>query len=380
MKWLTPIEEHFVLHRSNTPELSADEWTVSVTGMVDEEVELSKEVLQEEFPTTTVAHTMECAGNCRAYFDPAIESVAWEFDGVSTAIWSGTPLESVLSRYGANTEDGMWVTAIGGDDPKDGDDVFARSIPMSKILRDCILAYEMNDRDLPKEHGYPLRLIVPGWYGVNSVKWLNELHVMEKMVYGPEWDARRDGDLYYTRWQQERYRIAQADERIDPQPTVSTFDTWEQLESPDIDHPFTFDQNVMSLIGYPAGNDSVSPREDGCIEIVGTAWAGDDEVTEIEVSVDGGETWYDGEFISPPCPNAWRLFRYVWDADTGTYEIVSRATDEHGRRQPATIATPEDEFDGTDDETYPWNRRGYGANAYMPLSTTVEVVESGRSV
>ncbi|WIV67024.1 sulfite oxidase [Natrialbaceae archaeon AArc-T1-2] len=368
--WLTPIENHYVLHRSNTPDLDASSWTVSLTGALDG-VTLSVEELKTEYPTLTVAHTMECAGNCRAYFDPPVSSVEWGLEGVSTAVWTGASLQAVLTDHGLENED-TWVTAIGGDDPGTDGDAFARSIPTSKALKDCILAYEMNGTELPREHGAPVRLLVPGWYGVNSVKWLEELRVMDTMVYGPEWDQRR-GEPYYTRWQQEGYRIVPAGEEPEPNPSVPVFDTWDQLRHDEIDHPYTFDANVKSIIAHPTGEEPVTQREDGTVEVLGVAWAGDDDVTTVEISTDGGETWETGRFLHPPVPNAWRTFRYLWEPEPGAYTLTSRATDDRGRTQPATIGSPETGLETFEDDVYPWNEGGYAANAYEPLTVDVTV-------
>ncbi|QLK25066.1 sulfite oxidase [Natrinema zhouii] len=367
--WLTPIEEHYVCHRNETLDPAADEWTVALDGTVDREAELGMSELREEYPTVAVAHTMECAGNGRRYFDPETGSVQWEYGAVSTAMWTGAPLSAILADHGATTDDGTWLTAVGGDHPEvDGEnDRFARSIPMAKVLEDCILAYEMNGEALPPEHGHPVRLLVPGWYGVNSVKWLDELHVTETMVHGEEW-ADRDGDDF-TRWQQSSYRIHPEGVEPESNATISTFDTWDQLESDEIDHPYTFDENVKSTIGRPDDGATVSPDEDGIVEVVGVAWAGDDEATTIEISTDGGDSWNEGDFFGPNYDCAWRLFRYAWEPAPGTYTLVSRATDEHGRRQPVRIAGPDEDADGE----YPWNEGGYAENASLPHAVEVTV-------
>lgn len=368
--WLTAIEAHYVCHRHETPELEADSWTVSLAGAVEDSVEISMAEIVEDYPTVAVAHTMECAGNGRAYFDPEAGSVMWEYNAAGTAFWTGTPVRSILEAYGGSLNPDMWVTAVGGDRPEEND-VFARSIPMAKMLEDCILAYEMNGQPLPWEHGHPVRLLVPGWYGVNSVKWLRELRVMDAMVFGPEWEDREGYD--YTEWQQQGYRIRPQDTEPTPHRTIDEFDTWEQWASGAVEHPYTYDQNVKSVIGFPDDGDTVAPREDGMIEVLGVAWAGDDAVDRIEISTDDGETWTDAEFFGPEYRNAWRLFRYPWNADPGSYTLVSRATDEHGRRQPARISRPDEEWDALDD-AYPWNERGYAANAYLPHAVDVEVV------
>ena len=420
--WLTPIEAHFVCHRNDIPVVDPDTWSVGLTGAVDGS--LSMATIREEYPTTTVAHTMECAGNGRGQHRPETGSVQWEFEAVATALWTGTPVAAILDDHGVSAPDDRWLTAVGGD-PSTQDDVFARSIPLEKALDDCVLAYEMNGRELPREHGYPVRLIVPGWYGVNNVKWVEELRVMDSMVVDGSLD--RDGDHAY--WQQDAYRIHPDGATPASNDTVPTVDTWTQLEGA-VEHPYTFDANVMSLIGTPSGASTVRlgsddrwsrmeagqfpadvdlagvnegsatvddtrssenedpstehdvrsaqhddpSTDDESITVRGVAWAGDDAVAGVEISTDGGKTWHDAELFGPTYSGAWRLFRYDWDAEPGTHVLYSRATDELGRRQPARISKPDAWDDALDEDAYPWNAGGYGANAYEPNGVTIEVL------
>ncbi|ADB59358.1 oxidoreductase molybdopterin binding protein [Haloterrigena turkmenica DSM 5511] len=364
--WLTPVEEHFVCHRNDIPDADADSWTVSLTGRLDDEYSLSD--LNDEFPTVAVAHTMECAGNGRGQHRPETGSVQWGFEAAGTAIWTGTPLSSILRGRLDDADGDAWLTAVGGD-PSDGDDVFARSIPLSKALEDCILATEMNGRPLPREHGFPVRLIVPGWYGVNCVKWVEELRLMDTMVVDGSLD--RPGDHAY--WQQEAYRMHPADVDPEPNETVETVDTWGQLEAGEPDHPYTFDQTVMSVIGAPDGESTVTAPEDGTIELTGVAWAGDDGVERVEVSTDGGDTWADAELFGPDYAGAWRLFRYDWDARPGTHVLCSRATDDQGRRQPMRISNPDAWRDALEADEFPWNEGGYAANAVLPNAVEIDV-------
>ncbi|ELY58999.1 sulfite oxidase [Natronolimnohabitans innermongolicus] len=366
--WLTPVEEHFVCHRNDIPEIEADDWTVALGGELEGAVSMTD--LETEYPTVAVAHTMECAGNGRGQHDPETGSVQWGFDAAATAVWSGTPVSSILRDHGLDADrvEDRWLTAVGGD-RSDGEDVFARSIPLEKALEDCILAYGMNGEPLPPAHGYPVRLLVPGWYGVNNVKWLEELRVTDSMVTDGALD--RPGEHAY--WQQEAYRIRPEGVEPEPSETVEAVDTWDQLEGA-VDHPYTFDATVMSVIGEPDGESPVTPAEDGTVTIRGVAWAGDDAVERIEVSTDGGETWADAELFGPEYDGAWRLFRYEWDPVPGEYALYSRATDEYGRRQPARISDPEAWRDALEDDRFPWNEGGYAANAYEPngLEVTVE--------
>ncbi len=362
--WLTPIEEHFVCHRNAIPHIEDSDWTVSLSGTLDGELSVGD---LGGFPTVAVGHTMECAGNDRGQHDPETGSVQWEAGAVGTAIWTGVPVSSVLRTHGISGEEG-WLTAVGGDRPAD-EDVFARSIPLEKANEDCILAVGMNGEPLSEEHGYPVRLVVPGWYGVNSVKWLAELRVMDSMV--TEGSLDRPGT--HAKWQQEEYRIHPEGIEPDTNETVETTDTWSQIESPTVEHPYAFDQNVMSLIGAPSGE---QPIEAGETEIVGVAWAGDNAIAGVELSTDSGESWTDAEFFGPDYANAWRLFRWSWDAEPGSHALVSRATDERGRTQPATISAPEDAENALENDEYPWNEGGYAANAYLPNAVKVEVKPS----
>ena len=369
--WLTPIEEHFVCHRNDIPDAEADSWTVSLTG--DAAGELAMADIREAYPRVAVAHTMECAGNGRGQHDPETGSVQWGHEAAGTAVWTGTPVSSVLRDHGVEDPDesggpdDRWLTAIGGD-PSEADDVFARSIPLSKAFEDCLLAYEMNGRALPREHGFPVRLIVPGWYGVNNVKWVEELRVMDSMV--TEGSLDRPG--VHAHWQQVSYRIHPRGIEPEENAAVETFDTWTGIEGA-VEHPYTFDLNVMSLVGTPDGETPVVPRDDGTVEVRGVAWAGDDAVERVEVSTDGGETWTDTDLFGPDYAGAWRLFRYECDPDPGTHLVLSRATDELGRRQPERISEPDAWRDALADDAYPWNDGGFAANAYRPNGVTVEV-------
>jgi DMSO/TMAO reductase YedYZ molybdopterin-dependent catalytic subunit len=368
--WLTPIEEHFVCHRNDIPDAEADSWTISLTGDAGGEITMTD--VREAYPRVAVAHTMECAGNGRGQHDPETGSVQWGYEAAGTAVWTGTPVSSVLDEDGVDEPDGSderderWLTAIGGD-PSDAGDVFARSIPLSKAFEDCILAYEMNGRALPREHGFPVRLIVPGWYGVNNVKWVEELRVMDSMV--TEGSLDRPG--IHAHWQQVSYRIHPRGVEPEENRRVRTVDTWEQLEGA-VEHPYTFDLNVMSLVGTPDGETPVVPDGDA-VEVRGVAWAGDDAVDRAEVSTDDGETWADAELFGPDYAGAWRLFRHEWEADPGTHRILSRATDELGRRQPERISGSDAWRDGLEADAYPWNEGGFAANAYRPNGVTVEV-------
>lgn len=368
---LTPREEHYIRTHHRTPDIDAEEWTVSVTGIVETETKISMNDLRCDFPTESVVHMMECSGNSRRYFDPDAEGDQWGDGAVGNAVWTGTPVRAVLDRYGAATDDGLWLSVMGGEAPPDKE-VFCRSIPMSKIKADCLLAYEMNGSPMTKEHGYPVRLVVPGWFGNNSVKWVEEVRVMNKMVHGEEWTDRDGRD--YTEYQQSSYRIVPVQ---DDEPTrhksVDDFSTYDQMENEELSNAYLFDQLVKSFLTSPANEATLSSSP---VELTGIAWSGEERIERVEISTDGGGSWGDAEFVGPDLgPYAPTKFRYVWNSDPGEHTLCSRATDEAGRTQPATISDPEQELRSIENDQYPWNQKGYGNNAYLPHAITVEVAE-----
>lgn len=368
----TPLESFYVVSHFETPVIDADEHEVTVVGNDGASVEVDVDSLRSEYPTESVVHTMQCAGNGRKYFQ---EMDGWQFGygAVGTAEWTGTPVSAVFDAHDVAIPPDAWVTAAGADGPaNDADRVFARSIPASKLLDDCLIVYRMNDHALPLEHGFPVRLIVPGWYGTNSIKWLSELRVMDGMVRDGRWRA-------YSEWQQHHYRIIPQGAEESVHATIDTLDTWDQIEASaagTADHyPYVYDMTVKSLIGYPGDGATVSPRDaDGTIEVFGVAWAGDDAVERVEVSTDGGESWNRARFLGPDRgPGAWRQFRYQWDVDPGEYTLYSRATDDSGRTQPRDIGDPDAGLDVVKQNEYPWNRGGYASNAFRDLGVTVDV-------
>lgn len=371
--FITPREEHYIRNHYPAPEIDESEWTVSLTGLVDGEPELSMEEIKHSYTTESVAHTMQCSGNGRSFFDPQVGGNQWSFGAVGNTVWTGTPVSEILDRYGADTSEENYLSVMGGDAPE-GEDIFCRSIPMQKVLKDTLLAYEMNGSPMTAEHGFPVRLLVPGWYGNNNIKWVQRMHVMEKMVVGDEWEA---GDQrLYTHWQQYSYRIIpQQDDGAKHYEDIPIYDTREQMERTDeIRNAYMYDQLVKSLIGFPQEGQTVKPNPAGQIEVIGVAWAGDDEVEAVEVSTDGGDTWGEAEFFGPTAgATTWRQFRYIWEANPGEYTLVSKATDAQGRSQPATISAPDEGLRGIQDDKYPWNQKGYGNNAYMPHAVTCTV-------
>lgn len=374
-EFTTDVEGTYIRSHYDSPELSEEEHTISLDGMVEEPTELSMETLKSEYSTVEVAHTMQCSGNGRSYLEPSVAGTQWTFGAMGTAIYAGTPVGELLEQNGAETDDDLYLAVMGGDAPE-GENVFARSIPMTKIKRDCILAYERDGEQLTAEHGFPVRLVVPGWYGCNSVKWVDRMRVMETILHDED-DTMDDPDRY-TAWQQSSYRVRpEQDDGPRQHTTLDTFDTHAQMANEEIEQPYMYDMLVKSLVTEPGEDTTVSP-DDGTIEVRGVAWAGETGLQGVELSTDGGETFTDAEFTGPEHgPTAWRLFRFDWDATPGEHTLVSRATDAEGRTQPATVSGPEEGLREIQDDKYPWNQKGYGTNAYMPEAVTVTVAEDG---
>lgn len=371
--YITPREEHYIRNHYLSPQIEEDDHEIELR-FGEETVTLTMAEVKRDYSTTSVAHTMQCSGNGRAYFQGDIGGNQFSFGAVGNTIWTGTRLSEILTAYGVDESDGDWLLVAGADAPGETEPIFARSIPMEKVMADCILAYEMNGAPMAAEHGFPVRLVVPGWMGNNSVKWVGEMEVMDTMVFGEEWER-------YLNWQQFAYRILAPGQEADQNRSIDVFDTWDAMDARaagEIDwNPYIYDQVVKSIIGHPGEGATVTPREqDGQIEVLGVAWAGDDRVEQVEVSVDGGETWEEGEFLGPNLgPYGWRQFRYLWEAEPGEYFVVSRATDEQGRTQPAEIADPEEQLLTIQDDRFPYETGGYLNNAYEPHGVEVTVEE-----
>ena len=362
---LTPRQAHYVRCHYPVPDLDAEGWSIELSGDV-EGTAVSMRALREDHPTVSLSHTMECSGNWRSAFEPDAEGHQWTDGAVGTAVWTGTPLSSVLSAHDAETGEGQWITAVGADAPDD-EEPFCRSVPAAKAMEDCLLAYGMNGLPLAPEHGYPVRLLVPGWFGNNSVKWVERLHVMDSMVTGEELPAE------YAHFQQESYRfLAAADDEPAAQASVGTFDTQAQLNDDDsIRHAYLLDQLPKSLIGTPADGATIAP---GPADVVGVAWGGEDPIDRVEVSTDDGETWDTVPLAEPALGRyAWRRFRYTWEADPGEHVLLARATTADGRTQPERVAGPGETPLEITPETFPWNAKGYGNNAYRSFGVHVTV-------
>jgi sulfite oxidase len=313
--WITPVNLFFVRnHMSEPTEFDAESYRLKVSGEVEHPLELTLGELRK-MAHSTVTNTLECAGNGRAFYQPHVPGVQWERGAVGTARWTGPRMKDVLSLAGVKST-GKFVVFFGLDEPPGKVPKFVRGIPIEKATDpDTLLAMHMNDAPLSKHHGYPLRALTAGWIGAASCKWLAEMRVLDKEYEG---NFMKPG-----------YRLP-----VNPVPKGGDIigDTT----------PVTR-LNVKSLITHPTNEAKVKLGVP--LHITGVAWAGDAEVTKVDISDDEGRSWQPAVLGNERAKYAWRLWHYVWKpAKAGDYTVMARATDTTGRVQP--------------DES-PWNPSGY---------------------
>jgi DMSO/TMAO reductase YedYZ molybdopterin-dependent catalytic subunit len=304
--FLTPTESFYVRTHFPIPSIDRDAWWLHVEGDVEDPFAINYEQLLQ-LQSATVPVTLECAGNNRSFLDPKVKGVQWGLGAVGTAGWTGVPLSILLDRAHAKTN-GRHVVLEGADggmleDPKSppGQLKFARSIPVAKARADVLLAYKMNGRELPPEHGFPLRAIVPGWYAMASIKWLQRIIVTDQPFTG-----------YY--------------QTID-------YAYWKRQKAIAELTPLT-EMQVKAQIAKPAEGDVVPASSR--VRVHGAAWTSNCEITKVELTTDGGATWTEARLLGESKPNAWRLWEFDWQtpATPGKQTLIARATDSLGRTQP----------------------------------------------
>ncbi len=322
---ITPIGTHYVRNHFPVPHAEPDHWVIDVRGHVEEDVRvLLADLRADPSRVKTITVTMECAGNGRTRMTPLPPGTPWDDGAVSTARWTGIPLRDVLGK--AAPRDGAREVLFRGKDAgvEHGTHMnFERSIPWSTALHeDTILAWEMNGEPLPPEHGFPVRVIVPGWYGVASVKWLTAIEVRSTPFEG--W------------FQKDRY-------------------TYEGESGDGPAEPVTR-MRVRALVAHPVAGDRIPSGREMTIE--GRAWSGDSGIDRVEVSTDGGATFAPATLDAAEGPYAWQRFRFTWTPlAAGPATLVARAYDGNGDAQPLENRS---------------NTYGYGNNAVLPVPVVVD--------
>ena len=320
---LTPTGLHYLLVHFDIPAVDADTWRLRIGGLVERPLELTLADLRAR-PRRTIPVTLECAGNGRARLQPRPRSNPWLLEAIGTAEWGGTPLGPILEEAGI-LDGARELVFTGADRGVQGGEEqdYQRSLTISEAMRpEILLVDEMNGAPLQPQHGFPLRLIVPGWYGMASVKWLEAIEAVAEPFDG---------------YQQARtYRFKT--DKDDPGIGVTRIRVRALMAPPGIPDFFTRRRRVDA----------------GTVRIQGRAWGGTGPVRKVEVGVDGN--WADATLQSPIGDWAWRGWSFEWQATPGEHDVSCRATDASGETQP--IAAP-------------WNYQGMGNNGVQTVKVTV---------
>lgn len=322
---VTPTGLHYLLIHYDIPVVNVSDWRLHIAGEVATPLALTLEQIKNRL-RRTLPVTMECAGNGRALFAPRRISQPWLLEAIGTAEWTGTPLRGLLQEAGVNAG-AAEIVFTGLDQGVEGEQVqfYQRSLTVPEAMHDdVLLAYEMNGEPLPPQHGYPLRLLMPGWYGMASVKWLERIEAVREPFQGYQM-ARA---YHYTQ---------SADGSGD---AVTLIRARALMIPPGIPDFMTRDRLIAA----------------GAVTLAGKAWAGRSHVSRVEVSVDGGATWSEAELDAAASPYAWSSWTFVWNAVPGEYELNVRASDADGNVQPM-----EQE----------WNFGGYGNNGVQRVRVIV---------
>lgn len=317
--FITPTEFFFVRNNIGMPVTDIGKWNLMINGEVRSPLRLTMNDIRK-FEEVETLVTLECYGNSRGFFEPKASGNQWKKGGIGTARWKGIRLKDVIEKANI-TDKAKHVVFDGADEPfvPTAPD-FKRSIPIEKAMGpETLLVYEMNGAPLPVYHGYPLRVLVPGWGGSCSVKWLVNIQVAEK-----EFDS-----LYMV----DKYRTP-----INPvKPGTKVLPK---------DMAVLTDLDVRSIIFSPSDGAKISTEE---VLIKGYAWTGDAEIERVDVSTDSGKTWQKAKIVKKGGRYVWSLWEYKWKAQKqGSYLLMCRATDSKGRSQPISAN---------------WNQDGYLYNA-----------------
>lgn len=318
----TPASALFVRNNGIMPyDIDAETWRLEITGAVHSPLSLSLVDLKARFETVTYRLQMECGGNGRAFFSPGASGNQWSFGATGCPDWTGVRLKDVLAVAGLK-DTAVYTGHYGADIHLSGEPdkpPISRGVPIAKAMeKHSLIAWAMNGADMPLENGHPLRLVIPGWPGSCSQKWLTRIDVREKVHDGP----KMGGQSY----------------RVPAYPVAPG------AEVPNEDMVIIESMPVKSLITFP--ETGIERQAGQVFEVRGHAWAGDRGVGKMDVSIDFGRSWQTAQLENPINRYAWQRWRAnLTLSQPGYYEIWARATDEAGESQPPL---PPD-----------WNPRGY---------------------
>ena len=323
--WITPNRVFFDRNQGAIPprRIPLEKWTLTISGEVGVPLRVSLNEIRR-MPKAIVSNTLECSGNGRSLLTEKASGNPWTIGGVGNAVYGGVCLRELLEKAGLSPA-AKHVAFEGLDKPLGSSGIkFIRSIPIEKALASTLLAYEMNGEPLPLKHGYPLRALALGWTGANCVKWLTGISVLSQPHEGFFMDNV--------------YRIFQKGQ--DPK-------TGEVVTS----------LKLKAIITQPIPGES---HPAGTVVILGAAYAGESDVERVDISLDGGNTWYPASFVGPHEAFSWRQWQFVWQAvHKGEHTIMARAKDTHGQLQPLHAD---------------WNVLGYGNNGVYEHAVKVNII------
>ena len=329
---ITPTTRHFIRNNGVPPEAAgAAGWSLTIDGLVDKPTTFSIAELKAKFDVVELALTLECGGNGRAFFEPPAKGNQWTLGAVACSKWTGVRLADVLAAVGVK-ESAIYTAHVGADTHLSGDPdklPISRGVPIAKAMDPAnLIAFAQNGQAIHPMNGAPLRLMVPGWPGSCSQKWLRRITLRDVVHDGPKMTGKS-------------YRVP--NRPVAPGKKVDKKD-FVIIEA----------MPVKSLITNPQSGMGSAART---IEVRGHAWAGDRAVNAVDLSIDFGATWTSADLNQPANPAAWQNWRQALTfPQAGYFEVWARATDDHGVMQPHAIA---------------WNPKGYLNNAMYRVSVTV---------
>jgi DMSO/TMAO reductase YedYZ molybdopterin-dependent catalytic subunit len=329
---ITPTKNHFIRNNGIAPDsFDAKGWKLTIDGLVDKSMTLTIDELKKKFEVVTAALQIECGGNGRGFFDPPAKGNQWTYGAVACSRWTGVRLGDVLKAAGVK-KNAIYTAHVGADthlSGKPGKLSLSRGLPISKAMQSQnLIAFAQNDAPIHPMNGAPLRLVVPGWPGSFSQKWLTRVWLRDVVHDGP----KMTGAAY----------------RLPPRPVAPG----EKVDKKKM--VFIESMIVKSLITNPPTGIKTSDKK---IQVRGHAWAGDRTVKDVQISIDFGATWQKAALDAPVNPYAWQNWRTeVTFPQDGYYEIWAKATDSKGVSQPHAIA---------------WNPKGYMNNTMHRVAVTV---------
>ena len=320
---ITPTEHFFVRCHTYTPVVKEAEWKLQIDGLVEHPISFTLAELKK-LPHVELVSVLECAGNGRSFYEPRLPGAQWRFGSVGNARWTGVRVKDVLAKAGVKAG-ATELLMDGADVPIGKMPDFQRNLTLEKALHpDTMLAWAMNGKPLTAEHGFPLRVIAPGWASDSWVKWLQRITLTDKEF---------DGFWMKTAYRHPNHSVA-AGSAVDPKDMI----------------PVT-DLNVKSVIARPG-----EWAKPGTVLVQGVAWSNTNPVTKVELSLDAGKTWQETKLSGTGAKYGFHRWTYSWKAPEGRHTLISRATNSAGQVQPLQQE---------------WNPNGYLWNVAQPRNIVI---------